>query len=235
MINPVYPTIISNAVTAGNLLADTTTANAFIAPVGIDFSRYRGDFIEIYSGTTLWAQAWVSETAPGGESAVTDVLAGWDFTSGWDTTSATYTDANTFAAKNNGTSWAVQTVAPLTTGALFKTDFTAISSASKNISIRSTSSTVTYFEGNVSNKYFTAADTTFGIRHAADTIGQYVDVSLMTAFRVTSPSSTGALLLSSNGGSRGWAYKHASFNPNAAVTLRILARRIASGNGGYYK
>ena len=33
----------------------------------------------------------------------------------------------------------------------------------------------------------------------------------------------------------GWAYKHASFNPNAAVTLRILARRIASGNGGYYK
>jgi len=24
-------------------------------------------------------------------------------------------------------------------------------------------------------------------------------------------------------------------NPNAAVTLRILARRIASGNGGYYK
>jgi hypothetical protein len=50
---------------------------------------------------------------------------------------------------------------------------------------------------------------------------------------VTDCAATGALLLSSQGGSRGWAYKHASFNPNAALTMRILAKRKVSGNGSY--
>jgi hypothetical protein len=36
------------------------------------------------------------------------------------------------------------------------------------------------------------------------------------------PAATGALLLSSYGGSRGFVFKHASFNPNAALSYKIV-------------
>jgi hypothetical protein len=40
--------------------------------------------------------------------------------------------------------------------------------------------------------------------------------------RVTMPAATGALLLSSYGGSRGYVYKSASFDPNVALSYKIV-------------
>lgn len=234
MINPVYPTIISNAVTAGNLLADTTTANAFIAPVGIDFSRYRGDFIEIYSGTTLWAQAWISAVAPvgdgaGGESLSGDELAGWNFTSGWTIAGggSSVVDANTIISGVVG--GGIYNASGLVAGKLYYTEF----------AYSTTVGSVTIWDN--AGNWWDVAGTRYHTRVGNEVFRLYssvaatIDVTTMSRKQVLDPAATGALLLSTKGGSRGWAYKHASFDPNAAVTLRILARRIASGNGGYYK
>jgi len=225
-----YPTIITHSVSAGALLCDATTANAFIAPTGIDFGPYRGKQIEIWSGSTLWASAWVSGTAPGGEDiSGGDLLAGWNLTSGWTAgANCTIDDSNSFTTSAGG--WGPTKVIYLTIGALYK--LTNVMTANCVPYLGNGVGRVAFENSTTSYRTFSGSD---GNLYLRNTNAGTTDITSMATWRALSPASTGALLLSSNGGSRGWAYKHASFNPNAAVTLRILARRIASGNGGYYK
>jgi hypothetical protein len=248
----IYPTIIPYTVTARNLLADTTTANAFIAPVGVDLGQYRGDMIEIWSGTTLWAQAWISETAPAGIDT-TELLVNGDFSGTWSenvpqnwSRTGTITGSSYLVADdvNNrfqvvsdgavmGVSQNVGTVGSLINYMLnlqtvvLGSARLILGSGSVTAIIKSSAGVLTgYATHNGSDNWI------YLVRYAEAT---NFTANSISALKVNTPASTGALLLSTKGGSRGWQYKHASFNPNVEVTLRILARRIASGQGGYYK
>jgi hypothetical protein len=230
-LSRIFPTIISSEITAGNALIDSTTANAFIAPVGVDLSPYRGKFMELWSGSTLWAQAWISATAPGGES-LTDVLtyATLNLTSGWTPTLATATDADSFV--NTGVNGMLnKTTGPLATGKLYKSTFAATVSAGTARLVGANS--VTICNNNVTMYATAVGGSSFYIFNYSGGIGATTDITALNVASVDMPAATGALLLSTQGGLRGWAYKHASFNPNAALTMRILAKRKVSGNGSY--
>lgn len=239
-----YPTIITHSVSAGALLCDSTEANAFIAPTGIDFTPYRGKQIEIWSGSTLWARAWVSGTAPTGDGAGAellgaDIFSGWNLTSGWFVTATgEIVDNDTFRV-TLGTGCYVYKPSSFIGGGLYKGLYNG-SAGGGGTTRGNNGGGTTYLPDNVES-YFCATDigggsaTALYIVLSGVSVGVTCDIVSLAVSKVLDPAPTGALLLSSNGGSRGWAYKHASFNPNAAVTLRILARRIASAHGGYYK
>lgn len=232
-----YPTIITHSVSAGALLCDATTANAFIAPTGIDFTPYRGKQIEIWSGSTLWARAWVSETAPTGDGAGAELLgsdmlaASQDFTSALWLVAATASkiDSDSFSTSAGG---GLYKNGLLTTGNLYKGVLDGASGGTGLI--LSDSAGQISFGTLLSSKYATTTYTGVYFKHqnAGTTDITWAGTSIK---QVLDPAPTGALLLSSNGGSRGYAYKHASFNPNAAVTLRVLATRVFSGNGSYIR
>lgn len=248
-----YPTIITHSVSAGALLCDATEANAFIAPTGIDFTPYRGKQIEIWSGSTLWARAWVSETAPTGDGAGAELLDSelvengsfatdtiWQKMTGWSINTGTgQAEANTSGSDRGNSIYELnKLVSP--NGKLYKTVFDI-----KSISAGSFQS---YLAGVVTGTPFasvadnntsylsviTAGNNHIYIRTTA-TVATVGAVDNYSVKNVLDPAPTGALLLSSNGGSRGYAYKHASFDPNAAVTLRVLATRVFSGNGSYIR
>lgn len=230
-LSRIFPTIVSFNITAGNALIDSTTANAFIAPVGVDLSQYRGKFMELWSGSTLWAQAWISATAPSGES-LTDVLtyATLNLTSGWITASSTIVDADSFV--NTASSGSVYKNYVMVIGRLYKSSFAAtVSNGTARIQGASTSPI--YVVNGAGNTYATAINMSFVIINATGGISATTDITALNVASVDMPAATGALLLSTQGGSRGWAYKHASFDPNAALTMRILAKRKVSGNGSY--
>jgi hypothetical protein len=230
-LSRIFPTIISSEITAGNALIDSTTDNAFIAPVGVDLSPYRGKFMELWSGSTLWAQAWISATAPSGES-LTDVLtyATLNLTSGWTPTSVTITDADSFV--NTSANGYPIKLALLVRGKLYKSSIVATASAG-TVRVQGSSSTPYYAVNGAGNMYATAINSDMVLANFNGGIGATTDITALNVASVDMPAATGALLLSTQGGSRGWAYKHASFNPNAALTMRILAKRKVSGNGSY--
>jgi hypothetical protein len=232
-LSRIFPTIISSEITAGNALIDSTTANAFIAPVGVDLSPYRGKFMELWSGSTLWAQAWISATAPSGES-LTDVLtyATLNLTSGWTTVGATITDADSFVnTASGGHVYKNHSGAGLLAGKLLKSVITATVSEG-TVTVMGTNGAPYYATNGAGDRYDTAISSLLFLRNAGG-IGATTDITALNVASVDMPAATGALLLSTQGGSRGWAYKHASFNPNAALTMRILAKRKVSGNGSY--
>jgi hypothetical protein len=235
-LSRIFPTIISSEITAGNALIDSTTANAFIAPVGVDLSPYRGKFMELWSGSTLWAQAWISATAPSGEALDgTNIVTNGDFASsnGWITSVFTISGGTLNA---NGSGYAARTtVSPL--GSLYKlsVDITAYTSGNFCMAFAGFNSPSFTSATPPETKivYINASTANSQIWFKSLVIPLIATVDNFTAYKVTMPAATGALLLSTQGGSRGWAYKHASFNPNAALTMRILAKRKVSGNGSY--
>lgn len=228
-----YPTIITHSVSARALLCDSTTANAFIAPTGIDFTPYRGKQIEIWSGSTLWARAWVSGTAPGGENLDANLLLGLDLTTGWNkATNTTINNASTFTGVS-GSNY-VYKASVVTALALYKSSFAC--NVSAGTALLCENATAERFAVNgESNKYHTVPQSSSTAVWIYNSVPSVIEVTTATIQRVLDPAPTGALLLSSNGGSRGYAYKHASFDPNEAVTLRVLATRVFSGNGSYIR
>jgi hypothetical protein len=254
MIN--FSTIVTGSIAAGNLLCDSTDANAFCAPVGLDLTPYRGKQIEFWSGTTLWAQAWISATAPSGE----DTSSVWvsNFSAGVDGTDA----ARGIVAGNIDSIGGQDDNARFTCGAeldshyIRKSSITTVGrryqlvfdyyipSGQSNIDTIGLTSTTT---GGITSLYSTldtwtsisTKDYTANYQHVLitaydGTAETFSDASANDVFyiknvilnRVTMPAATGALLLSTQGGSRGWQYKHASFNPNAALTYRILDNKV---------
>jgi hypothetical protein len=231
---------------------DLTTANAFAAPVGVDLSPYQDGkhILALYQATkTAWA--WISATAPGGETLSGSELvtngdmeldASW---TGMGTAPATNVRSNeqahggTYSRKiiTDANNEGIGSVAFITTaGALYKSNswvYTAQNivrlaflkgDASGYISenVVPTASTWTQFV-----RYYTEATGGSGARmgwqNYGNTVGTWYfdDASFQ---RVTDCSSTGALLLSTKGGSRGWVSNN-GIDPNGPMTYRIYRAR----------
>lgn len=209
-------TLATAAITAGNALMDTTTANAFAAPVGVDFGAYRTGkhILKLVDSANKEVWAYIGATAPGGLEEATDVLSGWNLTSGFTTSGATIGDADTFTATGNY--GYISKASILTSGGLYKGSFDAdiatsyMSDNNGNWQILS----------DISNKYVTAGGISFRIygRFTNDV----TNITSMSLYRVTSPATTGALLCSTTTGTRGFIRYDTGFNPNAAMTYYIL-------------
>jgi len=215
-------TVASGDITAGNALIDSTTANAFAAPVGVDLSAYQtGKYrLDLYQTSTgvLWAQGFISATAPSGLAlSATDLASGWNITN-WTLGSGnvSITDADTYVS---------------TAGAGIYKNLGLVSQRLYQFVIAGTVSAgfcrLLDFDGTSYNP--NAFGTTYGTWKTTNrpvylynSAAATTDITTLQIKQVTMPAATGALLLSSYGGSRGFVFKHASFDPNAALSYKIV-------------
>lgn len=214
--------VASGTVAAGNGKVDLTT-NAF-AEFGVDLTApgYQDGkhILALYNTTGGYAAiGWISGTAPGGETLGADVLAGWNFTSEWSLYRAgtSIIDANSFSTTEVG---GIYKADVLNYGSLYK--------ASYDISSTTTASVHLCQIGGALNPianggYRVPLDIGFlndvYLRNAG---AGTTDVTTITIQQVTDCATTGALILGSDKLTRTWIYKHASFNPNAEFTYKVL-------------
>jgi hypothetical protein len=215
------PVIATHSITAGNALIDATDANAFAAPVGVDLSAYQDGqhMLAMYDSSGYAAIAHISATAPAGETLGENIVADLNFTSGWVASNCTITSANSFVNTNGGTAYVVKTITNI--GALYKSDF--IATVSSGIARLGGNGIIPLYGNNgASGVYATAINVSLLVLNLSGSGSGTLTVDTLNMQKVTMPAATGVLLLSRKGGSRGWLYKHASFNPNAAITAKIL-------------
>lgn len=219
--------VASGSITAGNALMDLTTANAFAAPVGVDLTPYQtGDYkIRFFNSTgTYMAEAWISATAPAGES-LTELLVDtgfddaskWTLPAGWSITGSKLIASNPAAYEN-----AIQAVPNPSGAVLSKMTLVCDSFTSGTYRNRfhsqngmaqtSAGTVVSYITG-------MADQVSVGVMPNANTVASFTSISCM---HVTTPAATGALLLSTKGGSRGFVYKSASLTGNEALTYQVI-------------
>jgi hypothetical protein len=225
------PVIATHSITVGNALIDATEANAFAAPVGVDLSAYQDGrhMLALYDSSGYAAIAHISATAPGGEALGDELITGWTnstapyetfTTSGTDITSAINTTSAGIAYCNTS----------LTNGALYRfvVTLTVNSGVAPNVSMRvsSISGDRTFIlpAGGATGAYEQYTTLTVAAAYVQFSAGDPVNFSASgnSLKKLTTPPATGVLLLSRKGGDRGWLYKHASFNPNSAITAKIL-------------
>jgi hypothetical protein len=243
--------VASGDITAGNALIDSTTANAFAAPVGVDLSAYQtGKYrLDLYQTSTgiLWAQGFISATAPSGEALeATNRLTNGDMEldANWVNSYDPTTNERSIEQVHGGTysrKWVGNSnydgigqpsfYPTSTDGALYKSGGFVYPATETQVSMsagsgRTTTFTVIAGQWNEMSAYFTPLSFNnmgnFGFNGTAGhSVGTfYADDAYCK--RVTMPAATGALLLSSYGGSRGFVFKHASLNPNAALSYKIV-------------
>ena len=237
--------VATSNITAKNALMDTTTENAFAAPVGVDLTAYQdGRHLAHFTDSNGYvAVGWISATAPSGLATTEKVTNGsmetGDPPSSWiangTSTLSAVADERTGgsgsksmnAVRGTNDSVAYQGFSQVT-GSLYE-----VSGWLKNIDATNVSISVDGLSGLTistsaswvfASKNYTATTTNTAyprctVAGAAGQQGRFDDYSVKL---LTMPAATGALLLSSKGGSRGYLYKHASFDPNAALTMKIL-------------
>ena len=233
--------VASYSVAAGDLLADLTTANSFIAPLQgdhstpVDLSAFQdgNHMIRLFSGTTLYAEAHISATAPGGETLDVEGLTNGDFASAeppgtaWTKHSTTISGGALNIVGGNDAS---QVPVNITNGGLFYFSGAGTLVSGSGL-LQDTSrwygnpfgQTINLLSGSGSiATYATVANANDRVELYAT--GGVWTVESLSFKRITDVATTGALLLSTPGGSRGYAYKHGSFTGNAAYTLQILRR-----------
>ena len=204
-------------VTAGNALLDTTTANAFAAPVGVDLTAYQDGkhVLALYQAATgKLAWGWISATAPGGEATPTDAASGWNLTN-WDAGSGTtINDANTFTTI--GTYKNITKNFSLVPGGLYKMSLDA-SNAGGSFRLLDIVAAVVYGTGDIAGIYRTSVNNGVTIQNVEAGIN---DVTTLTLERVTDCAATGALILAAKAGARGW--NNNGIDPNAAMTYKVF-------------
>jgi len=235
-------------------LLDTTTANAFYGGA-VDLSAYQTGnyairFINTVGGGT--AIAYISATAPGGEtlSGIELMINGtMELSANWVVTGGPSINERSNEQAHSGTySWKQKDGAhfyyyggnPYVSGCLYKTSGWVYPGADGNATqylllasgvLLSSSATA------VVNGAWRAMPTVYGTETVTGVSADNVYALLssratacywddMSVQRVTMPVITGALLLSSKNGSRGWYQMDAAFNPNAAMTYEILLDEI---------
>jgi len=251
------PTVASGSITVGNLRADLTSDNAFVAPVGVDLSAYQDGrhIFRAVDASGYVAFGFIMSTPPSGPTLAStggplndgNLVTNGTFetdTSGWSSYAATLSKVdydsktNVLSVADNGSftqAWQSFTVV---SGGLYKdtrevqtqniggnglctvkdgnSAFTALLSGLRELTPPLSAIWQTF------SFYVTTISTTVSI--AAHSSGAnacyYNDISFQ---RVTDPASTGARIVSTKGGAtRAFTYQHASFNPNAACTYKIL-------------
>lgn len=219
------PVIATSNILAGNALIDATDDNAFAAPIGIDFTPYQDGrhILAMYDASGYAALAWISATAPSGEALSTEKFtdpdfdnpASWTIQTGWDisggkltATTALNTTVFAYPSQSAGMLLKLALTSDVLTGGTYQGFVNGVPVAA---AVNTVGQTYWYGTRVWSN--------TCGIKATTSLSASFTDISLK---QVTMPAATGALLLSTKGGSRGWIYKHASFNPNAAITAKVL-------------
>jgi hypothetical protein len=191
--------------------------------------QHIGHLVRIKDSSNRVIQGYI-KAAGAGETAVTDVLAGWDLTSGWTSSAnAVIDDLNSFHT-TAGSHSVSKNSNPFTTAALYKvTTNMTIGGGAYYIRVSGT----TAISGDNTNKYYTAVGAGWAVMLASATT---CDITTMTAYRVTAPSNTGVTIVSTKGGATyNFAQKNSAFNYNDAsgYTYEILktpAVVVASGS-----
>jgi len=225
--------VATDTIAAGAAKLDTTTANAFYGGA-VDLSAYQtGKHILALYNTTggYGAIAWISAEAPAGETLggdlVTDPLFNDD--GAWAKEEAAWTVDTTnhwaVATLVRNNYWIKNTLSSASTvGSLYKIagECLTLTSSTWNLAFSgSTSLPTVYSSTGVKTIYLTSDQigTTAGFSGRNDnTSGTFDNFHV---YKFTAPVATGALLLSTRGGSRGWISKHASFDPNLEMTYKI--------------
>ena len=223
-----YPSVVipATAITAGNALIDSTTLNAFAAPIvsgsPFDFGPYRDgrSFLELYSAGVLVGKALISKSKSAGE-ATTDLLSGWNLTSGWtNIVNGSPTDADTFTTVG-GVGGLSKNI--LTASKLYRATYSKNTTASASVLRISNSSNVAPSDiaDIVSGtKYFTGVNLyTYAYLRNAD--AGVTDVLSLAMENVTSPAAT-ACLCESSPGVRGWIHLSATAWQNSSLTFKIV-------------
>jgi hypothetical protein len=206
-VTDTVPVVAATAVTQANTRIATVATGALLELVGVDLSAHIGKKIKIRANG-LRLEGYIG--AAGGESAVTDILAGWDLTSGWTGTNANISDTNTFVTTSAG-GYVQRNVGPYTAGYLIKVTFDSTQSAGTT-TFRHSSVYPIASDGDT-NKYYTTSTT--GARITNSNTGVTVDVNTLTTYRVTDLATTGAKIYSTSAlTTQSWAYQDASFDPN---------------------
>jgi hypothetical protein len=243
MLSTIYKTVVaSGSISAGAALIDSTTANAFVG--GVDVSAYRNGNYQIHlyqAATGKLAWGWISATAPGGETLDVEKLndPGFDDASKWaEQTNWIVNDGGSSKAVSSGanTGFSVyQTCSTVTKDGLFLASVVVSDYTSGTLRMQG-GSTQPYKDittTETANLYFTSFEAVNNVMLKSQTlfIGACSSFSLK---RVTMPAATGALLLSTKAGSRGFA-QDTGINPNAAMTYTIYGEFKANGNAGYVR
>lgn len=233
MLIKVFPSVVvpATAITAGNMLADLTTANAFVAPVGVNFADYRDGrcMIEVINTATGYkAVGFISATAPSpvGDGLDSELVTNGDFSSatGWVQQSGWTIGSNIATSVVSDNLYRADI--SLATGCLYKGSLSVLTVTANSVDLTFYDGTFrVLFSNAVSNSYgyqtsnYTRTDGQIYIQGKGLFSGTVDDCSLK---RVLSPASTGALLLATQNGARGWAYKNANFDGNALSSYKII-------------
>jgi hypothetical protein len=219
------------AIAAASALLDATTANAFYGG-GVNLSSYQtGNYAVRFRNTSGGgiAEAYISSTAPSGEALGDEIFTSTDFTTDWTNTGNWSVAAGTAThAGQAGIDVLYQ---------LINRPYGELHKLSINVATATSGSLVLYDNNGTSAEMISAPITTTGTKAFYNT---YLDGTPLTAGistdngsfsgsinapsykPVTMPVATGALLLSTKGGSRGWYRKDSSFNPNAVMTIEVI-------------
>jgi hypothetical protein len=231
------PVVATGTIAAGAMKMDTTTANAF-SEFGVDLSAYQDGrhILALYNTTGGYAAlAHISATAPGGETLATT---GGPLNNGELVTDPGFDDDGSWT---KDTGWTISGSKAVATSVLvnqcvYQTISYPVGGLVKLVSIMDVLTLGTWTEyvpglGTVFLNNHSTADTFTYYRNAVvgtQRIGLCATTTLtgtspnISAKQVTAPATTGALLLSTKGGSRGFIDKSASFNPNAEITYKVL-------------
>lgn len=229
------PVVATHNLAAGELQADMTTASAMSQATGVDFTALgyqTGEYIFTgYDATVKLAAAYISATDPGGEVAPTELYVdpGFDDSTKWSNIGVGWTVDSGGNGKAIGSAADIgtkvsDTSPTIVVGGLYKHIITpsAYTSGGWRHHLANASYGVVRTDGSSNTYYHTFPNGggAYGVIAAGSALtAEFSDISLR---RLTDVATTGALLLSTQGGSRGWLKQEAGFNPNGAVTLKVL-------------
>jgi len=236
--------VASGSITAGNLLADLTSDNAFVAPVGVDLSSYQDGrhIFRAVDSSGYVAFGFIMSTPPSGPTlggAIFEDDCADDSTATWGGIVDTLIfDTDHYELTRNGTSGRCRNTsgfAALTSGALYKfsasiKDGTVASvpvgfRLTDIVTISQSETIFTTTAASVERAHYATAN---GIEqyvqfYIIPSINGNIEFKLMSLKQLTDPASTGARIVSTKGGAtRSWTYRHASFNPNSSCTFEVL-------------
>jgi hypothetical protein len=213
---------------AGAGMFDLTTANAFTGCA--DLSAYQdGKHLLWASDGTNTLLAWISATAPGGETLDVELVDAFanEPAYPYETFTPGAGSDITQAINNVGGVGICYKAINSTAGALYKEVATVTKASGANPTLSwgvGYTSVLDFAAGTTTGAYRTVPAGKTRLYFSQSTEATNYALTGFSFKRVTSPAATGALLLGSTG-ARGFISKSASFNANAAGSYRIYTTK----------